>query len=212
MPESSEPQVDLFEVEPVTQLDGSPVPRQARPGGNTWRERLGLPGMLALAEGLALLGCFFCFPWFYFPDLNTVPEPESTPPLATYSGWSTALGQPIGGGHQLILFVHLWLVPLTALTLLALALVYVQFRFSARLTLGVLIALSVLALLVEAGFYMQVFWLKPVLFGGPGGGNWIGVVWGLWAAVVVNVAAIAASVYLLWRARSRPAAAEAEGV
>jgi hypothetical protein len=199
MSENLEQTADVFVVEPVTQLDGSPVPHKEEPGGAHGRERLEQPGAVALAEGLALLCCFL-FPWLHFPDLNAPPIEGRTPALLSFSGWSTALGLPIGSGLHLIVFVHLWLVPLIAAALLVLALLWRQRRFSTRLALGILIALSALALLVEFGFYMQVFWLKPIIFEGPGQGDFIGVEWGFWAAVVVNVAAIAASAYLLWRA------------
>ena len=101
--------------------------------------------------------------------------------------------------------MQLWLIPVTAVALLAFTWVYVQRRFSARLTVGVVVALSVLALLVEFGFYAQVQLLGPVIFrGGPAVIDLMGVAWGFWLAVALNVVAIAVCTYYLRVAHKTP--------
>jgi hypothetical protein len=52
--------------------------------------------------------------------------------------------------------VHLWLVLLVAVALLALASLFSRRLFSPRLMLGMIVALSALALLVELGYCVQV--------------------------------------------------------
>ena len=193
MPDASDQDAELFVIEPVTQLDGSPVPQKARPRAAPTPGALGLPGQVALAVGLALLFCFF-LPWSYFPIYNGGPIGELLQTQTNYSGWDTALGVTIGLGRRLALFVDLWLIPIIAAALLALPWVYRQRLFSARLTLGTVMALSTLALLVEVGFYVQILLLKPALFGS------YGALWGFYVTVVVSVVVIAVCVWLFRRA------------
>lgn len=93
-------------------------------------------------------------------------------------------------------------MPLVAAALLVLAWVFTQRRFSTRLMLGIVIALSVLALLVELGFWEAgrslIMGLASMPYDHP-----IGVQWGCWAAVVINLIALAESAFLLWRVRGR---------
>ena len=159
MSDLSDQQADLFVVEPVTQLDGSPAPQPGRLSEATWRERLGPPGMAALAEGLALLLCFFA-PWFYFPDFQRVSIDVARPTLINYSGLSAALGinwwpaasrlfcaalaDSGDGGGAAGPYLGVCSAPLL--------------RSAGA---GGVVALSVLALLVEFGFYAQVQLLRP---------------------------------------------------
>jgi hypothetical protein len=205
VPDVSNQRIDPFMVEPVTHLDGSPVPSEERSIITSWRGKLGLPGQIALAEGLALLGCFF-LPWFSFPATNV---PDNQPvQLVSYSGWITAVG-PSFSGLRIMLFVHLWLVLIAAVALLILAWMSAQRRVSHRLIVGVLLALSALALLVEIGFYVQVVVLNTLIDGGPGNAHLADVLWGCWFAMLVNVTALAAGVYLLLSSRLHPTPAPA---
>ncbi len=68
--------------------------------------------------------------------------------------------------------------------------------FSTRLMLGMVIALSMLALLVELGFWEAGRSLSMSLASIPYD-HPIGVLWGCWAAVVINLIALAESVFLL---------------
>jgi hypothetical protein len=194
MPEISDQNVEQFVVEPVTQLDGSPVPTSSRVRVAGFRQKLEQPGMLALAEGLALVVCFF-LPWFSFPyAAGTVEGRGILLSAVQYSGLDTAIGIPEGPGFRFAIFAHLWFVPLIALALLVVAWFYTQRRVTARLALGCVLALSVLALLVELGFYWQIASLDAI---GPGGGPQYAVLWGCWLAMCINVIAGAACIYLL---------------
>ena len=200
MPEVSDQNVEQFVVEPVTQLDGSPISTTgwARVAG--LRQKLEQPGLIALGAGLTLAFCFF-MPWFAFPYFggpNAGPGPF--PAQLQYSGWDTAIGLPEGPHFRFAIFAHLWLVPLIALALLVVAWLYARRRITSRLALGCVLALSVLALLVELGFYWQIASLNALNPGESSAGARVPqytVLWGCWLAVCVNVIAGAACIYLL---------------
>lgn len=172
--------------------------------------------MFALAEGLALAFCFF-MPWFAFPYFGG-PSAGSGPfpGQVQYSGWDTAIGIPEGPHFRFAIFAHLWLVPLTALALLVVAWLYSRRRITSRLALGYVLALSVLALLVELGFYWQIASLNAIDAGGSSAGVRVPqytVLWGCWLAMCVNVVAGAACISLLKPDLfSRKAEQEAEGL
>jgi hypothetical protein len=217
VPEALAHDDDALVIESVTWLDGSPV-AQTRRLGAAWRERLVQPGVVALATGLALV-CCFSLPWFSmlrsaFGNGPEAPEPESG--YVSFSGWSISRGMPLApnGATRIALFVHLWLVPVAAGVLLVIAWLCVRRRVSSRFASGALLALSMLALLVELGYVAQVSSLASVIVGSPGAPSPIGVAWGCWLAVAVSVVASAAGAYLLrpshpllTTAESRPSAA-----
>jgi hypothetical protein len=153
MPEAPVHDDQTLVIESVTWLDGSPVPQARRLSAAGLRGKLGQPGMIALAEGAALICCFF-FPWFS----SLTPTFRNGPGRVSYSGWSIARGMPTGSGGpiRIALFVHLWLVPLAAVALLVIAWLCGQRRLSFHLAAGAILALSALALLVELGYYLQV--------------------------------------------------------
>jgi hypothetical protein len=195
MPDISDQNIEAFVVEPVTQLDGSPVSTSGRMKVAGFRQKLERPGIIALAEGLALAVCF-SLPWFSFPF--AVPANQRGVFLSTtnqYSGWDTAIGLPEGPNYRFAIFAHLWLIPVTAVALLVVAWLYWHRRVTARLVLGSVLALSVLALLIAAGFYWQIASLN-VISSGDRGPQYI-VLWGCWVAMCVNVVAGAACIYLL---------------
>ncbi len=168
--------------------------------------------MIALAEGAALICCFF-FPWFSSLTPTSGNGPGRFAPVS-YSGWSIAGGMPTGslGPIRIALFVHLWLVPLTAVALLVIAWLCGQRRLSFQLAPGAILALSALALLVELGYYVQVSSLGSVMANNPGANSPIGVLWGCWLAVGVNAVALAASANSLKPYRALPTAeGEADG-
>ena len=189
-------------IEPITWLDGSPVRQRRRPGAPAWSGKLGRKGMLALGEGLALLGCF-SLPWFWMSDL--VPGGRAGPGLfipsvVSFNGWSIAGGMPLGNGPtgqvRADLFVHLWLVPLAAAALLVITWTQAQSRLSARLAAGAILALSTLSLLVMLGYYVQVTSLASVMVGPTGSTGStapIGVAWGCWLAAGVSAVAMVAA-------------------
>ncbi|HEU5200878.1 MAG TPA: hypothetical protein VFU32_14665, partial [Ktedonobacterales bacterium] len=181
MPELFDQNVEQFEVEPVTQLDGSPVSTPGRVRVANVRQKLDQPGMIALAEGLALALCFF-LPWLSFPYFSSGLR---GPSLRQYSGWNTAIGMPEAPGFRLAIFAHLWLIPVTAVALLVVAWLYSRRRVTARIALACILALSTLALLIAAGFYWQIASLDALEAGArvlP-----YAVLWGCWLAMCINV-------------------------
>jgi hypothetical protein len=191
MPEISDQNVDDFVVEPVTLLDGSPVPTSGRVRVAGFRQKLERPEMIALAEGLSLIISFF-LPWLAFPYFASDSRGLS---LRQYSGWDAAIGIPETPQFRLAIFAHLWLIPITAVALLLVAWLYSRRRLTARLALGCVLALSALALLIAAGFYWQIASLDALEPGAQV--SPYAVLWGCWLAMCINVAAGAACVYLL---------------
>lgn len=195
-----------FMGEPVAQVDGSLTPPPRGLSVARWPWRPGAPGVVALAEGLMLLGSFCFSPWFSWsvlfelgPHTPASGGPRGPLPTFSYSGWAMAQGIPIDGPYYAI-FEHLWLVPLAALALLALAWLQMQRLLPDRQATSALSALSALALLVELGFYLQVQGLQT-LFGDFAGLN---VSWGFWGAIAITVVALVAGVALLRPAHPRP--------
>ncbi len=191
MPELFDQNVEQFEVEPVTQLDGSPVSTPGRVRVAGFRQKLDQPGMIALAEGLSLVICFF-LPWLAFPYFASDSRGLS---LRQYSGWDAAIGIPEMPQFRLAIFAHLWLIPITAVALLVVSWFYTRRRMTSRLALGCVLALSALALLIAAGFYWQIASLAAIE---PGARvSPYAVLWGCWLAMCINVVAGAACIYLL---------------
>ena len=194
-PDASLPGDESVLFEPVTRLDGSPVPPPR------WRGALGQPGAIALASAVALL-CCFSLPWFSFRfgfEIVSGPGPRQQAP--DLSGWSIATGLPLtpDGSVRLAMFVHLWLIPLVAGALIVLAVWWFRHRLAAGLTSAITIALLTLALLVTAGYVAQVTSLGAI---GMSGTQPVYVTaWGCWLALGVNVAALAAAGRALWLTR-----------
>jgi hypothetical protein len=141
MPDISNDSAETFVLEPETQLDGSPAPARTWPRPLTWRASLAAPAWVALAEGVALLGCFLLLPWAAFPTVGAG-EPGPNPPrLDLYTGWDAARGLRIGPRLPFDFFVHLWLVPLVAVLLLVLEWMTTRLLLTARLELGSVLAL-----------------------------------------------------------------------
>jgi hypothetical protein len=197
---------DPLVIESVTWLDGTSVQqageRHTARWVTSWRERLSRPGIVALAGGLATLWCFL-LPWFVAPANAFADSPlpallaqgPGPVPLITHSGWSIASGLNLGSGPggvvRVPLFIHLWLIPLMAAALLAIAWLAAQRRIAPLLAAGTILALSALSLLVELGYVVQVTSLEPVF---PEG---VGVAWGCWIAIIASVATGAAAANLL---------------
>lgn len=200
MPEISAQNVEQFVLEPVTQLDGSPVPAAGRGRMAGLRQKLEQPGLIALAAGLALAFCFM-MPWFAFPySGGPGAGPGPFPGQLQYSGWDTAIGIPEGRDFRFAIFVHLWFIPLIALALLVVAWFSARRRVTSHLALGCILALSALALLVELGFYWQIASLNAFDAGDAPTGVHVPqytVLWGCWLAMGVHVVVGAACIFLL---------------
>jgi hypothetical protein len=187
--------------EPVTWLDGSPVTPTSRLSltglGGPW----GLPGVVALAEGIALL-CCFSLPWFSIVWAGPAEGPAGSEPGLSHvslSGWTSALGMPAvpSGAIRIALFVHLWFVPLAAAALLVIAWRCLQRRLSPQLAAGAVLALSLLALLIGLGFCVQVASLGAVMASAPEAESPIAVAWGCWLTLAVSALAAVASARVL---------------
>jgi hypothetical protein len=162
-------------------------------------ERITVPGIVALVGGLATLWCFL-LPWFTLPASFLLPnnrsfitQPESA--LLILPGWNIAAGMPVPSGPtspaRIALFVHLWLIPVVAAALLVVAWYAAQRRVGVRMAAASILVLSAGALLVELGYAVEVTSFAQVM---PSG---VGVAWGCWLAVIVNLATAAVAVNLL---------------
>jgi hypothetical protein len=220
---------DSLVIEPMQPLDGTAAPSADRTEPSRWWWKPQRLGMIALAEGLALLGLFWFAPWFSWQALypaigflHLTPalwkQLRDLAALHYYSGWTVAQGIsiPVGPGSTSnnTVFASLWLIPLTAVALLVVGGPGWQKRLSERQALTALLTLSALTLLGLLGFYLQAHNLQVT--SGPTFG--IGVSWGFWGAVGITAAAIDAAITLLKgarvdaharRARWRTASAEA---
>lgn len=166
--------------------------------------RPGLPELGVLVEGLALIGLFCFAPWFYWRVLTIIGGLHLTQALRyhylyllaphNFSGWAMAPGISIDDQPSSF-FGYVWLIPLLGVALVALAGLRLRRLIPSRLMLKVFLALSILALLVEGGLYMQTQILQGMLLGDSY--TAAGVSWGFWSAAGVNIAAIIASVLLL---------------
>ncbi|HEY7357045.1 MAG TPA: hypothetical protein VH590_11285 [Ktedonobacterales bacterium] len=166
-----------------------------------WPWKQGLPELIALVEGLALLGLFCFAPWFYWRVLTIIGGLHLTQALRdhylyllaphNFSGWAMAPGISIDDQPSSF-FGYLWLIPLLGVALIALAGLHQRRMLSARITLAALLALSLLALLIEGGLYLQVQHFQEML----GDLTGVGVSWGFWSAAGVNAAGIIASILL----------------
>ena len=215
MPDTSNEHDEPFVVEPLQHVDGSPVPR-LRVARWTWKPTI--PALIALAEGLALLGLFCFSPWFSWQGVNIGLGLIDTPAadhylrtlfrLHSYSGWAMAQGIAIPEEPTPFL-IYLWLIPLIGVALVVLAGLLMQHLLSTRLALAAILTLSGLALLIEVVLYFQTRPFQQALDGGGYDSSIAaGVSWGFWGAVAVNVAALVAEVTLFIRAgpRARPQA------
>jgi hypothetical protein len=218
MPDASHSEDEPFVVEPVEQLDGLPAPpaRRLRLAHQVQHHRL--LGLVTLAEGLALLGLFWSAPWFYWRILFII-EPHITSPegyrqltliLAPHlsPGWEVAQGVSIPSeSESAFSFGSLWLTFFIGVALVALGILHLRRLLSSRLTLMAILILSLLALLIEAGLYLQVQHFQEALGDFIG----VGVSWGFWGAAGVNAGAIAAGVGLFRFARPGVQTRGAEG-
>jgi hypothetical protein len=167
---------------------------------------------VALTEGVLLLGFWFA-PWFSWhyevflsPRHGGGPPPHHGPLPQSYSGWAAAQGVTVFG-QSLGFFTPLWLLPVTALALLGFAALQWRFELSQNLANAVLLALSLLALLIEREFYMQVQALPEL----AGGRIAIEVFWGFWGVLAMTVVAAAVGIHRLWTARLHSYAVAARG-
>ncbi|HEY7122958.1 MAG TPA: hypothetical protein VH540_03305 [Ktedonobacterales bacterium] len=181
-------------------------------------------GQVALGAGAAMLVLFF-LPWASAPGLDGVfvlsSKGITLSHPALYSGWGAA----ITGLHGPILLNqdnsrldmapsqagYLWLVLLSGLVLLVCARVLRSGRIGTRSGLFVTIACSVVSLVAEGVFLVQVFGLQSTakqIFqhagAPPVAGAVYGLSWGFWLAGTVSIVALAYSAAQLRQSRQVP--------
>ncbi len=185
-----------------------------------WRN-LGLAGQVILLAGLAL-GVAFFLPWFSTPDPLAGPnggyqitaKKPVTVVLQTVSGWNTAangLQTPFFAGGSctscvtphVSIFLSLWLVPLAALGLLAVAWMMGRGVLWRRMAAILACVICLVALTLEALFLLEVQSLQSYdeqVFQAAGkqlAGTAYSVTWGFWAAMAVTGLALLVSGFLL---------------
>lgn len=164
-----------------------------------WHD-LALTGQVSGIAGI-LMVIFFSLPWLYTPDFKANLSGKTTIPTITHSGWGTAAGaQLFSNIPALNLFPHLWLVLLSALALIALAVLLGLHRISARLAALLLTLISLGALLLEFFFLLQVGSLSSAIRIGVSATSnqtLYGTSWGFWLTVVTTIAALGVGIYLL---------------
>jgi len=190
--------------------------------GIFWRN-LGLAGQAALVAGLALVVAFF-LPWFSTPDptagpgggytLATNKQVVTVAQTATASGWNTAangLQTPLFAGGQcsaclsphISIFLALWLVPLAALGLVAIAWLLGRGRLWRRMAAILACVTCLVALALETFFLLEVQSLQSYdqqVFQSAGQqltGTAYSVTWGFWVALAVSGVALLLSGFLL---------------
>lgn len=186
--------------------------------GLFWRA-LGLSGQVALVAGLALLIAFF-LPWFSMPDpiaglkVTANKAVVAVAQTARVSGWNTAangLQTPLLGNGScascltphINIFLSLWLVPLVALGLVAIAWLLARGSLWRRVASILACVTLLVALVLEAFFLLEVQSLQSYdeqVFQSAGQrltGTAYSVAWGFWAALAVTGIALLVSGFLL---------------
>jgi hypothetical protein len=186
-----------------------PAPEDAGAPGETtavaqpfWTE-LTLLGQVAGVAGILLL-IFFFLPWCFTPDVSAASTPITNRfPTTSHSGWSTASGAPLlGGATNFNLFPQLWLILLSALALIAVAVLLGRQRIGVRLAALLITIISLYALLLEILFLVQIDSFQGAineLAGGRLNQTLYGVSWGFWLALVATVVALGMGAYMLYQ-------------
>ena len=208
------PQQDTYPPPPET----SASPRQDQPRqaadetGTTdeaaierppfWTE---LP-VLGQAAGLAglLLLIFFFLPWCFTPDVSAAATPITNRfPTTSHSGWATASGAPLlGGATSFNLFPQLWLILVSALALMGVAVLLGRHRIGVRLAALLITFISLYALLLEILFLVQIDSFQGAideLAGGRLNQTLYGVSWGFWLALAATVVALGVGAFMLYQ-------------
>jgi len=194
--QQAEPDVD----HPPPSQSGSAAPRIWVATQRFW-QNLPLSGQSTGIAGVLLVIIFF-LPWFYTPDFTAdAASNANTIPTVSYSGWQTAGGVKVFSIlPSLSLFPHLWCVLLSALALIALALLLGSQHLGPRLAALLLTLLALGALLLEFFFLIQVNALEGAIqsrLNNAINQSLYGTAWGFWLAVIVTIAQVGVGCYLL---------------
>jgi hypothetical protein len=184
-----------------------------------------LNGQATLLVGLLTLVLFF-LPWYAAPDpqgkLVFTDSDVTISNTVTYPGVSAAASglsnTPYSGrtgdfttGPAISVFLYLWLVPLVALAVMAVAWFLSRGRLAARTALLALIGGSALTVVLELSFLVAINGLQDYQkqsFSNLGirlEDTWFSVSWGFWLALVVSLAGLAFGLYQLAQERRGPA-------
>jgi len=165
--------------------------------------------LLGQVEGIAgiLLVIIFFLPWLYAPDFtsasasNPISGRIGNIPTVSYSGWHTASSLPLFTSNASIsLFPHLWLVLVSALALIVLAVLLGLGRISLRVAAILMTTLSLFALLLEVFFLIQANSIQSFfesVAGGTLNQRLYGVSWGFWLTLAITVVALGVGAYML---------------
>lgn len=185
-------------------------------------QRIGLAGQTTLLGGLALIIVFF-LPWFSTPDSTAGPgggyqvtaqKQVIVAQTATASGWNTAangLQTPffVSGPctscltPHVNIFLALWLIPLAALGLFAIAWLLSRGLLWRRMAAILACITLLVALVVEVSFLLEVQSLQSYaeqVFQSAGQqltGTAFSVAWGFWLALAVSGVGLLVSGFLL---------------
>ncbi len=167
-----------------------------------WTE-LPVLGQVAGIAGILLLICFF-LPWCFTPDATAASTPITNHfPITSHSGWSTASGAPLlGGATSFNLFPQLWLVLLSALALMVIAVLLRRQRIGVRLAALLITMISLYVLLVEILFMVQIDSFQSAideLAGGRLNQTLYGVSWGFWLALAATIVALGVGTFMLYQ-------------
>ncbi len=178
-----------------------------------WK-RLSMVGQVALMTGLLVLLAFSA-PWFSVPDFSRLVAQHYI--TTTFSGWGAAAYDfsTILAPH-VHLFPHLWLIPLSAVIVLAASLLRSQGKLSQPIATTIFFASYLLIPLVALGFFFQINSLESqVPRPGVGEGEDIfpkpaySVAWGFWLTLAICGIALFLSLYALRQHQTLPDDVEA---
>lgn len=203
-PEAGQPSPGAPYPAPDHSPYGYPLPARPGSGGLAFWHELTLLGQVAGVAGLLLL-MFFFVPWSFTPDVSAASiQITNRIPTTWHSGWSTAAGVPLfGGTTSFNIFPHLWLVPISALALIVIAILLGRHRVSLRLAAALVALISLFLLLLEILFLVQINSFQAAidnLAGGRVNQTLYGVSWGFWLTLVATVISLGVGIYLFYHA------------
>jgi hypothetical protein len=189
------------------------IPQRPLPLIPSWK-RLGMVGQTAsLISPLVLLA--FSMPWFSSPDFSRLIDEHFL--ASTSSGWVTAARGLSGfAGTDVILFPHLWLIPISAVILLGTSWLLSQGKLSQPVAVTIFFASYLLIPLIALGFLIQITSLESHV-SRPGVGQGedafpnpaYSVSWGFWLTIALCGMALFLSFYALRQRQRLPDDVEA---
>jgi hypothetical protein len=204
-PPTAEPQPATAPPPGQASYPRSGSPQRTRPAAaaRTFWKALPLLGQVAGIAGL-LLVIFFFLPWSFTPDISAAStQITNRIPTAWHSGWSTASGVPLfGGTTNFTIFPQLWLVLVGAVALIVIAGLLGSHRINLRLAALLVTSVSLVALLLEILFLVQINSFQGAmddLAGGRLNQTLYGVSWGFWLGLVATIVALGVGAYMLYQ-------------